>query len=42
MNTGGLPFVNDSNGTLKVTIISTVLEAAFLLITLFVFMKNRK
>ena len=31
MNTGGLPFTNDNEGTLKVTIISMILEAIFLL-----------
>ena len=31
MNTGGLPFTDDNGGTLKVTIISMILEAIFLL-----------
>ena len=30
MNTGGLPYTDDANGTLKVTIISMILEAIFL------------
>ncbi len=31
MNTGGLPYTDDNGGTLKVTIISMILEAVFLL-----------
>lgn len=31
MNTGGLPYTDDNHGTLKVTVISMILEAIFLL-----------
>jgi len=41
MNTGGLPYTDIPNGTLKVVILSVAIEIAFL-VPLFLFNKNRK
>jgi len=40
MNTGGLPYTDDNHGTLKVTIVSMILEAIFLIA--FMLMANQK